>query len=87
MCTVLMCGSGILRPTCKLWILLIASDRRSKFVCSAFITEGSVEERMVERVAQKLRLDQLVIQQGRQQQSKGDDLLVILMMTPTTTIS
>ncbi|KAH7339161.1 SNF2 family N-terminal domain-containing protein [Rhizoctonia solani] len=31
-----------------------------------FITEGSVEERMLERAAQKLRLDQLVIQQGRQ---------------------
>jgi SNF2 family DNA or RNA helicase len=36
-----------------------------------FITESSVEERMLERAAQKLRLDQLVIQQGRQQQSKG----------------
>jgi len=36
-----------------------------------FITEGSVEERMLERAAQKLRLDQLVIQQGRQQLSKG----------------
>lgn len=36
-----------------------------------FITEGSVEERMLERAAQKLRLDQLVIQQGRQQQTKG----------------
>ena len=31
------------------------------------ITEGSVEERMLEQVAQKLRLDQLVIQQGRTQ--------------------
>jgi len=36
-----------------------------------FITENSVEERMLERAAQKLRLDQLVIQQGRQQQSKA----------------
>lgn len=36
-----------------------------------FITEESVEERMLERAAQKLRLDQLVIQQGRQTQSKG----------------
>ena len=36
------------------------------------ITEGSVEERMLERAAQKLRLDQLVIQQGRQQSSKGE---------------
>ncbi|KAJ8085234.1 chromatin remodeling complex Adenosinetriphosphatase [Marasmius tenuissimus] len=42
------------------------------------ITEGSVEERMLERAAQKLRLDQLVIQQGRTQQSKAankDELL------------
>lgn len=37
-----------------------------------FITEDSVEERMLERAAQKLRLDQLVIQQGRQQQTKGE---------------
>jgi SWI/SNF-related matrix-associated actin-dependent regulator of chromatin subfamily A member 5 len=36
-----------------------------------FITEGSVEERMLERAAQKLRLDQLVIQQGRAQQTKS----------------
>jgi len=36
-----------------------------------FITEGSVEERMLERAAQKLRLDQLVIQQGRAQQAKS----------------
>ncbi|KAG8904542.1 hypothetical protein FRB99_001582 [Tulasnella sp. 403] len=36
-----------------------------------FITEGSVEERMQERAAQKLRLDQLVIQQGRQTVSKA----------------
>ena len=39
-----------------------------------FITEGSVEERMLERAAQKLRLDQLVIQQGRSQVSKGTPL-------------
>jgi SWI/SNF-related matrix-associated actin-dependent regulator of chromatin subfamily A member 5 len=37
-----------------------------------FVTEGSVEERMLERAAQKLRLDQLVIQQGRQQTAKGE---------------
>jgi SWI/SNF-related matrix-associated actin-dependent regulator of chromatin subfamily A member 5 len=36
-----------------------------------FVTEGSVEERMLERAAQKLRLDQLVIQQGRAQQAKS----------------
>ena len=40
-----------------------------------FITENSVEECMLERAAQKLRLDQLVIQQGRQQQSKGTSIV------------
>ncbi|KIK93086.1 hypothetical protein PAXRUDRAFT_829348 [Paxillus rubicundulus Ve08.2h10] len=46
-----------------------------------FITEDSVEERMLERAAQKLRLDQLVIQQGRTQQSKAaskDELLEMI---------
>jgi len=43
-----------------------------------FITEDSVEERMLERAAQKLRLDQLVIQQGRQQQAKGEVLIRLL---------
>ncbi|KAL4798739.1 SNF2 family N-terminal domain-containing protein [Aspergillus venezuelensis] len=45
-----------------------------------FITESAIEERVLERAAQKLRLDQLVIQQGRaQQQAKNaaskDELL------------
>ncbi|KAG1729586.1 SNF2 family N-terminal domain-containing protein [Suillus lakei] len=47
-----------------------------------FITEDSVEERMLERAAQKLRLDQLVIQQGRQQQAKAaskDELLEMII--------
>ncbi|KAF9237041.1 SNF2 family N-terminal domain-containing protein [Melanogaster broomeanus] len=46
-----------------------------------FITESSVEERMLERAAQKLRLDQLVIQQGQSQQSKAaskDELLEMI---------
>ncbi|KAJ3557468.1 hypothetical protein NM688_g1461 [Phlebia brevispora] len=46
-----------------------------------FITEGSVEERMLERAAQKLRLDQLVIQQGRSQVNKAaskDELLEMI---------
>ena len=42
-----------------------------------FITEGSVEERMLERAAQKLRLDQLVIQQGRAQAAKGALLIPV----------
>jgi SWI/SNF-related matrix-associated actin-dependent regulator of chromatin subfamily A member 5 len=36
------------------------------------VTEGSVEERMLERAAQKLRLDQLVIQQDRSHSHKGE---------------
>ncbi len=45
-----------------------------------FVTENAVEEKVLERAAQKLRLDQLVIQQGRaQQQAKNaaskDELL------------
>ncbi|KIM71462.1 hypothetical protein PILCRDRAFT_29558, partial [Piloderma croceum F 1598] len=48
---------------------LIRSAKRSKSIFH-FITENSVEERMLERAAQKLHLDQLVIQQGPQQQSK-----------------
>lgn len=34
-----------------------------------FVTDQSVEEKVLERAAQKLRLDQLVIQQGRGQQA------------------
>lgn len=33
-----------------------------------FVTEDAIEEKVLERAAQKLRLDQLVIQQGRAQQ-------------------
>ncbi|OJJ49239.1 hypothetical protein ASPZODRAFT_140162 [Penicilliopsis zonata CBS 506.65] len=45
-----------------------------------FVTENAIEEKVLERAAQKLRLDQLVIQQGRaQQQNKNaaskDELL------------
>ncbi len=35
------------------------------------VTEDSVEERMLERPAQKLRLDRLFIRQGHQQQTKS----------------
>ncbi|KAI1784329.1 SNF2 family DNA-dependent ATPase [Ganoderma leucocontextum] len=45
-----------------------------------FITEGSVEERMLERAAQKLRLDQLVIQQGRTQAAKAANKEELLEM-------
>jgi SWI/SNF-related matrix-associated actin-dependent regulator of chromatin subfamily A member 5 len=48
-----------------------------------FVTEGAIEEKVLERAAQKLRLDQLVIQQGRAQQpAKGaaskDELLTMI---------
>lgn len=36
-----------------------------------FVTENAIEEKVLERAAQKLRLDQLVIQQGRAQQSSN----------------
>ncbi|KAL8962649.1 MAG: hypothetical protein Q9183_005124, partial [Haloplaca sp. 2 TL-2023] len=48
-----------------------------------FVTEQAIEEKVLERAAQKLRLDQLVIQQGRAQQaakaaaSKGELLNMI----------
>lgn len=45
-----------------------------------FITENSVEERMLERAAQKLRLDQLVIQQGRTTQTKGIVLFGVFLI-------
>jgi SWI/SNF-related matrix-associated actin-dependent regulator of chromatin subfamily A member 5 len=45
-----------------------------------FVTENAIEEKVLERAAQKLRLDQLVIQQGRaqaqqKQTASKDDLL------------
>lgn len=48
-----------------------------------FVTESAIEEKVLERAAQKLRLDQLVIQQGRaQQQAKNaaskDELLTMI---------
>lgn len=48
-----------------------------------FITENAIEEKVLERAAQKLRLDQVVIQQGRAQQqvknaASKDDLLSMI---------
>lgn len=48
-----------------------------------FVTEGAIEEKVLERAAQKLRLDQLVIQQGRSQQpaknaASKDELLTMI---------
>jgi SWI/SNF-related matrix-associated actin-dependent regulator of chromatin subfamily A member 5 len=48
-----------------------------------FITEGSVEERMLERAAQKLRLDQLVIQQGRAQQAAKGEFVYLHCFFPS----
>jgi SWI/SNF-related matrix-associated actin-dependent regulator of chromatin subfamily A member 5 len=48
-----------------------------------FITQDAVEERIIERATQKLKLDQLVIQEGRAQHAaktanNKDDLLEII---------
>ncbi|KAL6703659.1 chromatin remodeling complex Adenosinetriphosphatase [Coniothyrium glycines] len=48
-----------------------------------FVTEKAIEEKVLERAAQKLRLDQLVIQQGRSQQpaknaASKDELLTMI---------
>ena len=46
-----------------------------------FVTEDAIEEKVLERAAQKLRLDQLVIQQGRVQHqatTSKDDLLSMI---------
>jgi SWI/SNF-related matrix-associated actin-dependent regulator of chromatin subfamily A member 5 len=48
-----------------------------------FVTENAIEEKVLERAAQKLRLDQLVIQQGRAQQTQAkaagkDELLTMI---------
>ncbi|GAB5585572.1 chromatin remodeling complex Adenosinetriphosphatase [Umbelopsis nana] len=46
-----------------------------------FVTENAIEEKVLERAAQKLRLDQLVIQQGRMtQQQKGASKEELLTM-------
>ncbi|GAB7350055.1 hypothetical protein MBLNU459_g0725t1 [Dothideomycetes sp. NU459] len=54
--------------------------QKKQVVVFRMVTENAIEEKVLERAAQKLRLDQLVIQQGRaQQQAKAaaskDDLL------------
>ncbi|KAI9203985.1 SNF2 family N-terminal domain-containing protein [Polychytrium aggregatum] len=56
--------------------------QKKQVVVFRFITENAVEEKIIERATQKLRLDQLVIQQGRNvQQSKAaskDELLTMI---------
>jgi SNF2 family DNA or RNA helicase len=50
---------------------MLAEDRahrigqKKQVVVFRFITEDAVEEKVIDRATQKLRLDQLVIQQGR----------------------
>lgn len=43
--------------------------QKKQVVVFRFVTEHAIEEKVLERAAQKLRLDQLVIQQGRAQQA------------------
>lgn len=56
------------------------------------VTEQAIEEKVLERAAQKLRLDQLVIQQGRAQQqtkqtSSKDELLGMIQHGASTVFS
>ena len=57
-----------------------------------FVTEHAIEERILERATQKLRLDQLVIQQGRAQQANKaqqskDDLVDMIQHSAEKIIS
>lgn len=45
--------------------------QKKQVVVFRFITENAIEEKVIERATQKLRLDQLVIQQGKAQQNKA----------------
>ncbi|KAI8907258.1 SNF2 family N-terminal domain-containing protein [Gorgonomyces haynaldii] len=45
--------------------------QKKQVVIFRFITENAIEEKVIDRATQKLRLDQLVIQQGRQVASKS----------------
>jgi len=57
-----------------------------------FVTENAIEEKVLERAAQKLRLDQLVIQQGRAQlqankTASRDELLSMIQHGATNVLS
>lgn len=55
--------------------------QKKQVVVFRFITENAVEEKVIDRATQKLRLDTLVIQQGRQVPAKGaakDDLVSMI---------
>ncbi|KAF2643616.1 hypothetical protein P280DRAFT_467614 [Massarina eburnea CBS 473.64] len=57
--------------------------QKKQVVVFRFVTENAIEEKVLERAAQKLRLDQLVIQQGRSQQpqknaASKDELLTMI---------
>jgi SWI/SNF-related matrix-associated actin-dependent regulator of chromatin subfamily A member 5 len=57
--------------------------QKKQVVVYRFVTENAIEEKVLERAAQKLRLDQLVIQQGRSQEPKKnaaskDELLTMI---------
>ncbi|KAJ3048565.1 hypothetical protein HK097_010430 [Rhizophlyctis rosea] len=56
--------------------------QKKQVVVFRFITENAIEERVIDRATQKLRLDQLVIQQGRavqQAKSASKDELVSMI--------
>lgn len=51
------------------------------------VTEGSVEERLLEHAAQNLWLDQLVIQQSRAQQTKSRSFLKLPYTNPLLSLA
>lgn len=61
---------------CELFRSKNTSEVSCSFFCIffRFITENTVEEKIVERAEVKLRLDKLVIQQGRLADSKSQTL-------------
>ena len=85
-------STGIHKLICKLWIGHIVLVRRSRSLYSDLsrryvnvpnsvstltcVSQDAVEERILERATQKLKLDQLVIQEGRAQQSSKGKLSI-----------
>lgn len=68
---------GIRKLICKVFLTDEAEDRahrigqKKQVVIFRFITENAIEEKVIDRATQKLRLDQLVIQQGRHLANKN----------------
>lgn len=53
------------RPLARCPTAAAARSQKKRVMCYRFVTEGTVEEKIVERAQRKLYLDAVVIQQGR----------------------